>query len=113
VHGRERLESVTTADVDEQMRVISGTEKKVSCDGLILSVGLIPENEIAEKLNVAIDSKTNGPIVDGQMMTSIPGVFSCGNALKVFDLVDSVTANARIAARGALKYIQKESDTDG
>lgn len=113
VHGRERLKSVTVADVDEQMKVIYGTEKEVACDGLILSVGLIPENEIAEKLSVAIDPKTNGPIVDGQMMTCIPGVFSCGNALKVFDLVDHVTANARIAAKSALKYIQKESETDG
>lgn len=113
VHGRERLESVTIADVDEQMKIISGSERTIACDGLILSVGLIPENEIAEKLHVTIDSNTNGPLVDEHMMTSIPGVFSCGNALKVFDLVDHVTANARIAGKSAMKYILKRGESVG
>ncbi|GAB6106446.1 NAD(P)/FAD-dependent oxidoreductase [Fusibacter bizertensis] len=113
VHGRERLESVTIAEVDAQMKIVSGSEKTIPCDGLILSVGLIPENEIAEKLHVSIDTRTNGPIVDEQMMTSVPGVFSCGNALKVFDLVDHVTANARIAGKNAIKYIQKGRELIG
>lgn len=113
VHGRERLESVTIVEVDAQMKIVKGSEKTIPCDGLILSVGLIPENEIAEKLHVNIDAITNGPIVDEQMMTSIPGVFSCGNALKVFDLVDHVTANARIAGKNAIKYMQKGCEVIG
>ena len=106
VHGEERLDSVVIASVDQQFNVIQGTEETIACDGLILSVGLIPENEVAEKLGAQIDEKTKGPVVDENHMTTVPGVFSCGNALHVFDLVDHVTVSGERAAKSALNYIR-------
>ncbi len=108
VKGDERLESVVVADVDAQHRIIAGTEEEVPCDGLILSVGLIPENEMAEKIGVILDEKSKGPQVDEQLMTNIPGVFSCGNALRVFDLVDAVTESGVQAARAVNLYLEQK-----
>ena len=104
VFGTDRLEGVEISEVDETMTPIAGTSERIACDALILSVGLIPENELAESLGVAMDPKTKGPVCDGQCMTSVPGVFSCGNALHVNDLVDYVSQNAAIAGEAAAGY---------
>lgn len=104
VIGEKRVEAVEVAQVDEHMNPIEGTERIIPCDALILSVGLIPENEIAEKLGVELDSATKGAYVDQKLMTSVPGVFSCGNALHVNDLVDYVSQSGDIAGKFAAKY---------
>lgn len=104
-HGIERLEGVTVADVDENRKPIPGTEKYIECDTLLLSVGLIPENELSRKAGILIDPVTNGPIVDENRQTSRPGIFACGNVLQVHDLVDFVTQESQIAGEGAAKYI--------
>lgn len=104
VFGDERLEAVEISKVDEKMRFIPGTEQILECDGLILAVGLIPENEIAEQLGVEISPVTKGPVVDQDLMTSVPGVFACGNCLAVYDLVDYVTETGRIAGEAAAEY---------
>lgn len=104
VLGEDRLTAVEVARVDERMRPIPGTEEIVACDGLILSVGLIPENELAQSLGVELDPKTKGPVCDGQLMTSVDGVFSCGNALHVNDLVDYVSESGELAGRSAARY---------
>ena len=90
VFGADRLTGVEVAEVDEAMRPIPGTEQRIDCDALIVSVGLIPENELAESLGVPLDGHTRGPVCDGQLMTEVPGIFSCGNALHVNDLVATV-----------------------
>lgn len=107
VFGDERLEGVEVCKVDERMQPIAGTEKRIDCDTLILSVGLIPENEIAEELYVCMDPKTKGPICDSSAMTSVPGVFSCGNAFHVNDLVDYVSESGELAGRSAAEYAEK------
>ncbi|MEG1874369.1 MAG: FAD-dependent oxidoreductase [Angelakisella sp.] len=104
VFGRERLEGVEVAQVDDTLTPIPGTEMVFDCDTLLLSVGLIPENELAEGLGVELDSKTNGPACDKNCMTAIPGVFVCGNALKISDLVDYVSASAEVAGAAAAHY---------
>ncbi|SKB00812.1 Thioredoxin reductase [Caloramator quimbayensis] len=104
ISGDDRVEGVEICDVDENMKPIKGTEKFIECDGVILSVGLIPENEIAESLNVEIDNATKGPYVDQNFMTKVDGIFSCGNALHVNDLVDYVTESGRLAGKSAAKY---------
>ena len=101
VHGRERLIGVTTMRVDPQQQGIPGTEEYIECDSLILSVGLIPENEIALELGAEIDPVTRGPAVDDAMMSSVPGLFSCGNALHVSDLVDYVSETGEKAGKAA------------
>ncbi|MBP3709507.1 MAG: FAD-dependent oxidoreductase [Treponema sp.] len=101
VFGDERLRAVEVCRVDEKMKPIKGTEKIIDCDALILSVGLIPENEIAESLGVALDARTKGPACDSHFMTSVPGVFSCGNALHVNDLVDYVTESGNASGNAA------------
>lgn len=108
--GRNRVEAVEIMDVDETMQPIKGTEEIVECDGVILSVGLIPENELAELLGVELDPQTKGPIVDQNLMTSLPGVFSCGNALHVNDLVDYVSESGDIAGRGAVAFAEMVKD---
>lgn len=108
VFGVDRLEGVEVAKVDENMRAIPGTEEYIECDALILSVGLIPENEIAENLGVEIDPKTKGPKCDASLMTSVPGIFSCGNALHVNDLVDYVSESGETAGRSAALFSGKE-----
>ena len=93
--------------MDGQRRPIPGTEKEYSCDTLILSVGLIPENKLLEDAGIVIDPKTHGAVVDENLQTSIPGVFSAGNVLHVHDLVDFVSLEAEELARHAAEYIQK------
>lgn len=104
VFGDDRLEAVELSKVDEKMRPIKGTEQRVDCDALILSVGLIPENEIAESIGTEIDRRTKGPSVDETLMTSVPGVFVCGNALHVNDLVDYVSESGETAGAAAAAY---------
>lgn len=108
VFGTDRLNAVEIAQVDENLKPIPGTEEKIDCDALIISVGLIPENEIAEKLGVAIDPRTKGPVCNEALMTSVPGVFSCGNALHVNDLVDYVSESAEIAGASAAAYVASD-----
>ena len=108
-HGIERLEGVTIANVDERRMPIPGTEQYVECDTLLLSVGLIPENELTRMAGIMIDPITNGAIVDENRQTSRPGIFACGNVLQVHDLVDYVTAESQIAGEGAAKYIASKS----
>ncbi len=105
LHGKERLTGVTVAEVDESLRPIPGTERHVPCDTLLLSVGLIPENELSRGANVAMETRTGGAYVDDTFMTSIPGVFSCGNVLHVHDLVDHVSEEAEMAGRFAVEYL--------
>ncbi len=104
VIGEKRVEAVEVCGVDEQFRFIESTKRMIECDALILSVGLLPENEIAESLGIEIDSATKGPFVDQSLMTSVPGVFSCGNALHVNDLVDYVSQSGFLAGRSAAEY---------
>lgn len=108
VFGFDRLTAVEISKVDEKMKPIKNTEKIVECDALILSVGLIPENELAESLSVKIDPKTKGPICDGQLMTSVQGIFSCGNALHVNDLVDYVSESGEEAGKNAASFVKSE-----
>lgn len=108
VFGADRLTAVEISKVDDKMNPIAGTEQIVECDALILSVGLIPENELAEGLGVVIDPRTKGPAVNGQLMTSVDGVFSCGNALHVNDLVDYVSESGETAGENAAAYEKKE-----
>lgn len=110
VFGEDRLTAVEISEVDEKMQPIAGTQQIIECDALILSVGLIPENELAETLGVQIDPKTKGPVCDGQLMTSVPGIFSCGNALHVNDLVDYVSESGEQAGKGAALYSKKTQD---
>ncbi|MEA4805264.1 FAD/NAD(P)-binding oxidoreductase [Acetobacterium wieringae] len=107
VHGKDRLEGVTIARVDQRLKPIQGTEQYVSCDTLLLSVGLIPENELSSKLGCEIDTVTRGPVVNEKRITNIPWVFACGNVLHVHDLVDNVTQEAEIAGRAAADLINQ------
>jgi len=110
VFGCDRLEAVEIAEVDEHMQAIEESKHIVACDALIISVGLIPENEIAEQLKIAINPKTKGPYVDQTLMTFAPHVYSCGNSLHVSDLADYVSESGELAGTYAAKSIQKERD---
>ena len=112
IHGKERVEGVTIAQVDENRKPIAETRKYIPCDTLLLSVGLIPENELSKAANVDICNITNGAVVDQDRQTSISGIFACGNVLHVHDLVDFVSEEAEIAGRAAAAYI-KETQTEG
>ncbi|MEW5735591.1 MAG: FAD-dependent oxidoreductase [Thermodesulfobacteriota bacterium] len=103
VHGKNRVEGVTVSQVKD-FRPVPGTERYIECDALILSVGLIPENDIIEPMRVAMDGKTRGPCVDQNMMTLVDGMFSCGNCLHVNDLVDYVSESGEIAGTHAARY---------
>lgn len=105
IHGKERLTGVTLAKVDEKLKPIKGTEEYISCDTLLLSVGLIPENELSYGMGIKMQQVTNGPIVDESLETNIEGVFACGNVLHVHDLVDFVSQEAAIAGKNAAIYI--------
>lgn len=107
IHGRARLEAVTVSQVDERLRPIPGTEERVECDTLILSVGLIPAGDIANGSGLAVDGRTRGAFVDEHYQTSIPGVFAAGNVLHVHDLVDFVSEEAAAAGRHAASYIKE------
>ena len=104
IHGRERVEGVTVARVDEQRKPVPGTERRFECDTLLLSVGLIPENELSKAAGVEISPATAGPVVDETLQTSASGVFACGNVLHVHDLVDYVTLEAAQAGRRAAEF---------
>lgn len=106
VHGKDRLTGVTTAKVDENLKPIAGTEEYVECDTLLLSVGLIPENEVSKFAGVTLDPKTKGPVVDDMRETNVKGIFACGNVLQVHDLVDFVTVESQIAGKGAADFIK-------
>lgn len=106
IHGKERLEGVTIAKVDEKRIPIKGTEKFIKCDTLLLSVGLIPENELSKSANVEISNITKGAIVDQNRQTTVKGIFACGNVLHVHDLVDYVSEEAEIAGRCAAEYVK-------
>lgn len=110
VFGEERLTGVEVARVDEKMRPVPGSEERIACDTLILSVGLIPENEIAESLHTAIDPRTKGPVCDSDLMTEVEGLFSCGNALHVNDLVDYVSESGATAGKAAANYQKGSTD---
>ena len=106
IHGRERLTGVTVAQVDEHRKPIPGTEKEFDCDTLLLSVGLIPENELSLSAGVQLSDATSGPVVDNSLQTNVPGIFACGNVLHVHDLVDHVSHESAVAGRAAAAYIQ-------
>ena len=106
IHGRERLEGVTIAQVDERRRPIDATREYIPCDTLLLSVGLIPENELSKSAGVTLDRVTNGAVVDQNRETEVEGIFSCGNVLHVHDLVDFVSEEAEIAGKAAADYIK-------
>ncbi len=110
IHGRDRLTGVTIGKVDENRRPIPETFEYIPCDTLLLSCGLIPENELTKDAGIALDRITNGAVVDGDRETGIPGVFACGNVLHVHDLVDYVSEEAAIAGHAAVRYIRGETE---
>ena len=112
IHGKDRLEGVTIAQVDARRQPIEETKRYIPCDTLLLSVGLIPENELTRAAGIPIDPITNGAIVDECCQTEIPGIFACGNVLQVHDLVDYVSDEAERAGLGAVKYVNGLKDTE-
>ena len=109
--GKERVEKVVIAEVDDNLNFVPGHEMTFEVDTLLLSVGLIPNNPLLEKIGCAIHPRTKGPIVDENLETSIPGIFACGNSLHVHDLVDFVSSEGRLAGKNAASYIKgKERD---
>lgn len=105
VHGKDRVTGVTIANVDDHMLPIPGTEEYIPCDTVLLSVGLIPENELSKQIGLEMDPVTRGPKVNEMRETSHSGVFACGNVLQVHDLVDFVTQESQIAGKGAAQFI--------
>ena len=106
IHGKDRVVGVTVAKVGEDRKPVCGTEQYIPCDTLLLSVGLIPENELTKKANVTLDRITNGAVVDQNRQTDIDGIFACGNVLHVHDLVDFVSDEAETAGKSAAEYIK-------
>ena len=106
IKGKERVEGVTVVQVDEKMQPIAGTEKDFSCDTLVLSVGLIPENELSLAAGVLLDGRTKGAFVDENYQTTVPGIFAAGNVLHVHDLVDFVSQEAEALADGVAAYLK-------
>lgn len=113
IKGKDRVESVTIAKVDENFKAIEGTEVKFDCDTLLLSVGLIPENELSRSANIELDRITAGPVVNESMETSVEGIFACGNVVHVHDLVDWVTKESQKAGKSAAQYIKGEITDKG
>ncbi|SHJ41289.1 Thioredoxin reductase [Geosporobacter subterraneus DSM 17957] len=113
IRGKDRVEGVTIAKVDENRRPIPGTEMHYECDTLLLSVGLIPENELSKNAGIQLDGITGGPIVNEAMETSVEGIFACGNVVHVHDLVDWVTEESRKAGKNAARYVKKELSKEG
>lgn len=113
IKGKKRVEGVTVAKVDSHLKPIKGTERYIACDTVVLSVGLIPENELSQKAHVQIDPRTSGPVVDECMETSVPGVFACGNVVHVHDLVDDVSEAATTAGKGAAAYVSGNQEKRG
>ena len=112
IKGKDRVEAVTIAQVDEKLKPIPGTEETYECDTLLLSCGLIPENELSGKLGVELSTVTSGPIVNESLETNIPGVFACGNVLHVHDLVDYVSEEAGAAGTFAAEYVTQQFAED-
>ena len=110
IHGRERVTGVTVARVDERGKPVAGTQEYIGCDTLLLSCGLIPENELSHDLGVELSSVTNGPVVNERLETSLDGVFAAGNVLHVHDLVDFVSQEAGLAGRSAAAYVMGRDD---
>ena len=110
IQGKERVEAVTIAKVDEKGKPIKGTEITYKCDTLLLSCGLIPENELSDGLGVELSPVTSGPIVNESLETSVKGVFACGNVLHVHDLVDFVSGEAKEAGENAAAYVLNKND---
>ena len=113
IKGKERLTSVVIAEVDEHSKPIPGTEQEIPCDTLLLSCGLIPENELSRAADVKINPATNGPVVNESFETSVPGIFACGNVLHVHDLVDYVSEESARAGRSAARYVKASSSGSG
>lgn len=111
--GKGRVEAVVISQVDESMKPIPGTEKRFECDTLLLSVGLVPENELSRAAGIKIDPRTNGPVVGEDMQTSADGVFACGNVLHVHDLVDYVSAESARAGAAAAEYVLRGGNAGG
>ena len=112
IHGQERLEGVTLARVDENRRPIPGTEMEFDVDTILLSVGLIPENELTRQAGIPMDPHTKGAVVYENMETGIPGVFACGNVVHVHDLVDFVSGESDLAGASAAAYVLKGEASD-
>lgn len=108
VHGKDRVGKVDVVKVGDDLKEIPGTKFSIDCDTILMSIGLIPENELIEKAGAQVDKKTNSPVSDGLNKTSIPGVFACGNCFKVYDIVDSVTKDSILAGKMAGEYICKK-----
>lgn len=104
IHGKERLEAVSVAKVNSKREPIPGTERLIPCDTLLLSVGLIPENELSSLAGIKIDPSTGGPVVDERMQTSVEGIFACGNVVQINDLVDYVSQQGETAGKNAALY---------
>ena len=113
IRGKERLEGITLAKVDDRGRPVPGTEEDYACDTLLLSVGLIPENELSQGMGVEMDRVTSGPVVNESLETNIPGVFACGNVLHVHDLVDYVSEEANRAGANAARFVKGELSEGG
>lgn len=112
IEGKERVEAVTIAQVGADRKPVPGTEERYTCDTLLLSCGLIPENELSKNAGVSINPVTSGPIVNDSLETSVDGIFACGNVLHVHDLVDYVSQEASSAGKNAALYIQKGAKSD-
>ena len=113
IRGKERVEQVVVSEVGPDRRPIPGTEMIFDCDTLLLSVGLLPENELTQQAGIAIDPRTRGAVVYENMETSMPGVFACGNVCHVHDLVDYVTAESQRAGAAASAYVQSSPAPSG
>lgn len=112
INGKNRVESVLIAKVDENKMPVPGTEQEIICDTLLISAGLLPDNSLSKKLGIKIDPKTKGAVVNEKMETNIKGIFACGNVLHVHDLVDYVSTEAEIAALNAVEYIKHQSKAE-
>ncbi len=112
IRGRERLEGVTVSRVDERRNPVPGTEIEFDCDTLLLSCGLIPENELSLGAGVKLSGATSGAVVDDSLETSVPGIFACGNVLHVHDLVDHVSAESFRAGRAAADFVRSGKQED-
>lgn len=108
IRGKERVTGVTIAEVGADFKPIPGTEEDIDCDTLLLSVGLLPENELSKEIGVTLSPVTSGPVVNDSLETNIPGVFACGNVLHVHDLVDYVSEEAAQAGKNATRFVQRE-----
>ncbi|MDE5801413.1 MAG: FAD-dependent oxidoreductase [Lachnospiraceae bacterium] len=111
IKGKKRVEGITLAQVDENRKPIAGTEEYIPCDTLLLSCGLLPENELSMNLGVSLNPATSGPYVNESLETNIPGVFACGNVLHVHDLVDYVSEEATAAGKYAAAYVKEAAET--